>query len=266
MALNSSSPKSGGFWPHWGENKLFALLLAILMVYLIVLTLAHVQKTLREAKLVGVAERQPSTISVSATETASAVPDIATVDVGSTVIAPSAGSAQEQNTERMNKILEAMKVLGIEDKDLKTSSYDVYPQYDYSTGGPAKITGYQASQTLTVKIRESAKVSTVLDKAQELGATNIGSLRFEVDDNTSAEEEARKKAIEKAYAQALEIADAMGAHLGPVVSYSEYAGGGNPMPYMYDAVKLESAAGSAPAIAPGENETSMTVNINYVIR
>jgi hypothetical protein len=165
----------------------------------------------------------------------------------------------------MNALILAVMALGIDAKDIKTSTFDVSPQYDYSNAGPARITGYQAIQNITVRIRDSAKVTPVLDKARELSATNVSGLRFEVDDTTSVEAEARKKAIAKAYAQALSIADAMGARLGAVVSYSEYHNGGpSPIPYMFD-IKAEGMGGAAPVVSAGENETSLTVNINFVL-
>jgi len=264
MAINSSD-RQGSFWPNWEGNKLFTLLLGILLVYGIVFIWTKTRESMYETNHIGVADREPPTISVSATDSASAVPDIATVDIGYTVIADTASKAQTDNSSQMNALILAVKALGIDAKDIKTSTFDVSPQYDYSNAGPARITGYQAIQNITVRIRDSAKVTPVLDKARELSATNVSGLRFEVDDTTSVEAEARKKAIAKAYAQALSIADAMGARLGAVVSYSEYHNGGpSPIPYMFD-IKAEGMGGAAPVVSAGENETSLTVNINFVL-
>jgi uncharacterized protein YggE len=95
----------------------------------------------------------------------------------------------------------------------------------------------------------------VIEKAGDLGATNIGSLRYEADDKTAAEAQAREEAIVRAYEQALSIVDAMGARLGDVVSYAE---SDNPSYYGY---AYESASGATPDIQPGEEEVIMTVYI-----
>jgi uncharacterized protein YggE len=263
MATNSSRERQGSFWPSWEENKLFTVLLAILLAYGIVFLLVKTREATLTANHVGIADRAPATISVTATDSATSVPDIATVDIGSTSLASTSAAALDTNTARMNAITAALKAMGIEDKDIKTTSYDVSPQYTYSPSQPSTISGYQAVQTITVRIRDQKNVSAVLDKARELGATNIGSLRFETDDTTSVEAEARTKAIRKAYAQGQSIARAMGAHLGDVVTYVEYTDD-DKYPYPYPVNQAaDSSAGSAPSISVGENETSMTVNIEF---
>lgn len=264
MAIPSSSrsKSSGGFWPHWHENKLFALLLAILLVYGIVFLGVKIRQTLFETRYVGVGVRQPSTISVSATESMSVTPDLATVDLGVTTSGASANAAQDANTEKTNALLAGLQELGIESKDLKTSYYTVYPQYDYNRS-PAVVVGYEASQTITVRVRNRDLVSSVLEKAGNLGATAISSLRFEVDDEDSVKALVREKAIAKAYEQALSVADTMGARIGGVVSYSETSG--SDVPVYYDSYRAV-GGGSAPDIAQGENEIEMTVYIDFSLQ
>lgn len=257
--MASNKEVGGGFWPQWNENKLFALLLAILLVYGIIFVWCKTRQVMLEANHIGIADRTAPYISVTATDSAMISPDIATVDLGFTINAATAGDAQKQATDKMSALTAALKALGIEDKDLKTSGYNVYPQYDYDQT-PATIAGYEASQTLTVKIREQAKVSEVLSKAGDLGVTNVSSLRFEVDDESTVQAEAREKAIAKAYEQAFEIAKAMDARIIGVVSYSESNGGSYYPGYLY-----AESADMGSAISPGENEVEMTVYIEFAI-
>lgn len=264
--MQKSGGNSGGFWPQWHDNKLFALLLAILLVYVIVLTGAKIQETMLGLRSVGYSDQMPPTISVSATGEASTPNDIATVDIGVTNSASTSEQAQTDNTTKTNAIIAGLKELGIESKDLKTSNYSIYPQYNWDVS-PSVIVGYEANQTITVKIRKSDQVSGVLQRAGALGATNISSLYFESEDDKAAENEARREAIAEAYAQAQDIAKAMNGRIVEVVSYSEYRGG-DYYGYGYGTVYADSGMGGgmAPSIEAGEGEVSMTVNITFSIR
>ena len=259
-----TSPKtrssSAGIWPSWEGNKIYAVLLGILMVYLIVFLGAQIRQTMLAGSREGYADRPAPSISVTATATATVATDIATVDLGITNAAATAAQAQDENTTKMNVIIAGIRELGIEDKDMQTSSYNIYPQYDYNQSPPA-VVGYEASQTLTVKIRNKDLATTVVEKAGDLGATNIGSLRFEADDPTLAEAEARTEAITRAREQAVTIAQAMGARLGRVVSYAESDSPG------YYGYSLDARGGAgAPDLQPGEEEVIMTVYIDYALQ
>jgi hypothetical protein len=237
---------------------LFVVLLGILMAYLIVFLGAKIRETMFVSTNVGFADRPAPSISVTATATTTLASDIATIDLGITNSALTASVAQDDNTTKVNAMLAGLRELGVEDKDIKTSTYTVYPQYDYNQS-PAVVVGYEASQSVTVRIRNKDLVNSVLEKAGDLGATNIGSLRYEADDKTLAEAEAREKAISRAYEQGLTIADAMGARLGDVVSYAE---SDNPSYYGY---AYDSAGSATPDIQPGEEEVVMTVYIDFAI-
>lgn len=252
------------FWPTWHENKLFTVLLAILMVYGIVWVGAGIKKTLREYSHVGFSDLSAPTISVSASGKASVVPDIATTDVTVTKTGATAVDAQNTASATMTTVLAAIKALGIADADIQTSSFNTSEVYDYDVS-PAVITGYQSSQTLTVKIRDTDLIANVLDAGPKNGATSVSSIRYEVDDETATIAEARDEAIAKAKAQAKSIAASMGGRLGRVVSYNE-SQGGSVMPYYG---MMESASKAADSIAPpvevGSEEIEMTVSITYAL-
>ncbi|MFA5946995.1 MAG: SIMPL domain-containing protein [Patescibacteria group bacterium] len=255
---------SGGFWPQWSENKLFALLLAIFLVYGIVYTGVLIRKSLAETNRIGVADRQPPSISVSATDTASVAPDVATVDLGVSNTASTPDKAGFDNASKANAIIAAVKALGVDAKDIQTSNYSVNPSYDYDVS-PARVVGYDANETLTVKIRNTDIAGSVLAKVLSLGATNISGLRYTVEEPAAVEAEARKNAIAKAYEQAAAIATAMHARLGGVISYSEYDNSPSPYPYAFDSMKAMGGAGEAPSLQPGQTEVSKTVQIEFAI-
>lgn len=263
MASSSSS-----FWPAWNDQPVFTVLLALLLLGGVLWAGAGAYKTFRESTHVGYGEQSAPSISVSASGEAVAKNDIATVDIGVTKDAKTATDAQTQATEAMNALTAAMKDLGIPAEDLQTSSYSVYPQYDYDQS-PATIVGYEASETLTVKIRQEDLVSSVLGKAADLGATNIGSLRFEADDDTAATNEARAEAIQKARAQAEATAQAMGATLGDIISYSESTGSDDYpyyRSYASDAMGMGGVMSAAPDVQMGQSDVELTVYVTYSIR
>lgn len=257
---------SSSFWPQWDDQPVFTVLLALFLVTGVFWAGSEAYRSLQEATRVGYGEQAAPSISVNAEGKAVVKNDIATVDVGVTKSAADASEAQNLATEAMNLLTAAMKELGVAEDDLQTSSYYVYPQYDYEESPPT-IVGYEASQTLTVKVRESDVVSAVLGKAAELGATNIGSLRFEADDDSAAEEEARKEAIAEARAQAEATAEAMGATLGDVISYSESRGDmGGYYAYAESSARDLSVDSMAPDVQMGQSEVQLYVYITYGLK
>ncbi len=261
--MASWEKNSSSFWPTWGENKLFTVLLAILMVYSIVWVGAQMKKTMREYSHVGYSDLTAPTISVSASGKASVVPDIATTDVTVMKNAATAADAQSAASATMTTVLAAIKTLGVPDADIQISSFSTSEVYDYDVS-PAIVTGYQSSQTLTVKVRDTNLISSVLDAGPKNGATSVSSIRYEVDDETATINEARNEAIVKAKEQAKSIAASMGGRLGRVVSYNESRGGSVVSYYgIAEAVKVSDSI--APPVEVGSQEIEMTVSITYAL-
>lgn len=218
-----------------------------------------------------------NTITVEGTGKAAAIPNIATIDFSVTETATTVGDAQTAATAKTNAALDALDKLGVDKKDVKTIAYNVYPQYEtiapcYSgicpNRGNPKITGYQVSQTVEVKVRDTAKAGDVLQNLGNLGVQNISGPNFTVDEDDAVKSEARQEAIDNAKAKAKVLASELGVSLGKVVSFNE---NGSPYP-MYDmygkggmgVATAESAP--APSLPTGQNETSVTVTITYEIR
>ncbi len=240
---------------------MFTVLLGIMMVYGIVWMGANIKTAIKESHSVGFSELAAPTISVSATGKSSVVPDIATVDLTVENTASSAVTAQNDASAAMAAVIHAMKNLDIESTDLKTSSFSTSEVYDYDVS-PAVITGYRSSQTLTVKIRNTEIIEAVLDAGPANGATTVSSLRYEVDDETIVQQEARVEAMADAKQQAKQIAEAMGVRLGRVVSYSENVGGGYPMYYGLAGSMMDSAE-TKTTVEVGTEDVELTVYVTY---
>lgn len=198
----------------------------------------------------------------------SVTPDIAKVTLG----IQEEGQVLKQVQDSMNKksktLVDAIEKLGIAERDIKTTSYSVYPQYDY-TAPTQRITGYQASTSYEVTIRDFDKVNQVLVEATNAGANTTGGIGFEVNDETRAKklQEAREEAVAKAKEKAEGLAKAAGISLGKIINIAESLGGNEIRP-MYAATK-DLAGGGAPTpadIEPGETEITVTISLSYEVR
>ena len=214
------------------------------------------------------------TITVEGQGKISAQPDIAKVDVSVVATGKTVKQVTEDGNKKMNAIRDAMKQLGIKVEDMQTSSYDLYPQYDYNTPvdlktgqpKPPAIIGYSLNQTLALKIRDLTKTDDVLDKAIASGSNQVGQLTFDLDDASQIKVQARAEAFKKAKQKAQEMSGAAGVSLGRVVTFSESAGTMYPQVYANFDMKSESAmAVSAPGVEPGTKELLVNVSVTYEI-
>lgn len=204
-------------------------------------------------------------ISVSGEGSVFIKPDIALISVGVTKNNVDFVVAQKDATEVINKTINFLKSKGVEEKDIKTTSYNIYPQYDYIRG-EQKFRGYEVSQNLELKIRNLDSVGEILSGVASSGANMVGSLRFEVDDMKKSKEEARKEAIKEAKEKAKTLSKQLGVRLKKITSYYE-SDGGFSGPIYYDAA-FGGKGGDFPApvsVPTGENEIKIVVTINYEI-
>lgn len=247
-----------GMCGHW-------LVAKMLVIFLIVVSVFYIVKTKNEYR--GYNRTQPATtISVSGEGKEFIKPDIATINIG--VIKQNADLlvAQKEATDVMGRAIATLKGKGIEDKDLKTVSFNIYPQYDY-VRGVQRFRAYEVRQTLEVKIRDLSKIGEILSNLAGVGANEIGSLNFTVDNPKATQEKARAAAIKEAKDKAVALARDLEVRLVKIANYSE--SGGSQPPIFY--AKAEYAMGmggapSAPPIPTGENEVKINVVITYEIK
>lgn len=198
----------------------------------------------------------------------SVTPDIAKVTLGIQESGQILKQVQDNLNKKSKTLVDAIKKQGIDEKDIKTTSYYIYPQYDYTNPNP-RITGYSASTSYEVTIRDFDKVNEILAQATSAGANTAGGIALEVNDETKAKklQEAREKAVAKAKEKAEGLAKAAGISLGKIINISESQGGNEIRP-MY-ATSKDLAAGGAPTpadIQPGETEITVTISLSYEIR
>ena len=206
------------------------------------------------------------TIMVSGEGKVLAKPDIGVVTFSVWRESKDVGTAQADATKATNGIVDYLKGAGVEEKDLKTTSYSISPMYDYTRSGSV-FRGYQIRQSFELKIRDLANVGAHLTKLAQLGANDVGSLRFDIDNAEGLRAEARAKAIADAKSKAKILARSLGVRLDDIVSFSE--GGNYPVPIFYraDAIGMGGAEKSMPPATPtGENEIVVNVSIGFEVR
>lgn len=201
-----------------------------------------------------------------------AIPDIATFSFTISEKGTSVAGVQDGVARLTDATLTEVRALGIPEEDIKTTSYNIYPTYDYGTcyQGPCPaptVTGYQVDNIMEVKVRDTEKVAAVLEALGKKGLWSISGPNFEVDDDEAIRTEARDKAIEQAKAKAKALAKQLGVRLVRVVSFYENSGG-YPMYDSYggDMMATENMSYKAPTLEPGEQETTVSVSITYEIR
>ena len=201
-------------------------------------------------------------LDVSAKGTAKRVPDIALISAGVVTQGADAASAMRENAARMSRVLAALKKAGIDGKDVQTSSVSLSPQYRYADNQVPVITGYQASNQVTVRFRDIGKSGDVLDVLVKEGANQINGPSLVIDHPETAQDEARVSAIQAARARADLYAKATGLHVKRIISIAESEGySGGPMPMM--AMARDGGAEAKTAIMPGEQSVEINVSVTF---
>ncbi len=250
-------------------NTIIKVVLGLLGLFLIV------QAGVAIADAVARHDSIPSnkTINVQGTGEAVGIPDVATFTFTVREKAKDAPAAQNAMSEKANKAIAYLKSEGIDAKDIKTENFQSNPTYAnvscgmYGCPSPA-ITGYEVSETVSVKVREKDKAGNLLKGVIDLKIGEVSGLQFVIDDTDALKAEARANAIEKARIQAEKIADSLGVNLSDVVSYYEDPGF---MPYAEaayggDMMRGEvKSAGTAPTLEAGQSKVRSTVTVTFQI-
>ena len=214
-------------------------------------------------------------VTVTAEGKVFAKPDIATINLGiKTDVKKDAQTAVKEGADKMNNIIDKMKKLGIDEKDIKTTAYSLNPSYVYPRdGGQAQIAGYELYQQISIKIRNLDKIGEVIKESANVGANQIGNVEFTIDDTDALKSMARAEAIKKAKEKAREIEKESGINLGKIVGVYE----GD---YVYPMYESRSAMGAgdmmaksitpevavSPIINPGESEVRLNVTLTYKVK
>jgi uncharacterized protein YggE len=200
-------------------------------------------------------------LSVSAHAEASRVPDIASLSTGVVTQAADANAALKANSAQMSKVVAAIRAAGVAERDVQTSGISIQPQYRYAENQPPVITGYQASNTVNIKVRDIGKLGEVLDALVASGANQVNGPNFEIDQPEAVYDEARQAALKLAQARAAMYAQSLGLRVRRIVSISEGGGFQPPMPMM-KAMAMDARMESAP-VSPGETTLGASLDVVF---
>lgn len=268
--------------------KMLCILAIILSIYFVVKIFSEIKKDsmLGESSV-------PANISFSGHGEVQAVPDIANVYFTISKDAGTVKDAQASVAVIEKKALDFLKAQNVAEKDIKTANASFYPKYEYrqaicppipmgaGTAGvtvspsspyycpPNKqvITGYTASESITVKVRNTDNAGTIMQGLGTTGVSDLSGPNFAIDKEDTLKAQARKLAIDDAKAKAEILAKDLGVRLGKISSFSE--SGNYPIRYASSAMMKDSSAGAVPAAAvipTGENTISSDVTITYEIK
>lgn len=196
-------------------------------------------------------------------------PDVAVVTVGVNVQRDTVEQARNDAATAQQAVIDSLKDNGVADEDIQTVGFSVYPQYNYPPDRPqGEIIGYVVSNVVSAKIRDLDTTGEIIDDATVAGGNDavVQGVSFTIDDPSDLQEQARREAVDKARAQAEQLADAAGVNLGKIISISE-SGGFIPFERGLGGAAFDTAA-QAPVpspIEPGQVEVNISVSVQFAI-
>jgi hypothetical protein len=194
------------------------------------------------------------------------VPDVATIRSGVVTQGATAAAALADNAARMARVLAAIKRAGVQPRDVQTANVSLSPQYRYADGKPPEVTGYQASNTVSIRFRDIARSGAILDALVGEGANQIDGPNLSIDKPEAALDEARNDAVKQARARAELYARAAGLSVARIVSISE-AGqndGGSPPPRVFAMAARDKVATTE--VAAGEADIIVTLSVRFLLK
>jgi uncharacterized protein YggE len=206
-----------------------------------------------------------SRLDISATGEVTRVPDIAVISAGVVSRSATATGALQDAADRMQRVLAALKRAGVQDRDVQTSNISLNPEYRYVENQPPQLTGYTASNQLTIRFRDIRNSGKILDALVSQGANQISGPSLTIDKPEAALDEARARAVAAGRARAELYARSLGMRIVRVVSVSESGGYAVPPPMpMYARAEVAQAADTK--IVPGEQKLQVTLAMTFELQ
>ena len=200
------------------------------------------------------------TITTTGIGSASTTPDQAVINIGVETNADTAAEALSQNNEQVQSLLDALTTAGVARADIQTTNVSLYPRYDQADGATPAVTGYTASNTVQVRVRNLNNLGSLLDASVRAGGNIINSVRFEVSDPSAQLTQARQAAVQDARQKADQLARLVNAQLGGVISITEHSG--QAAPIFQDGL----GGASAVPIEPGSQNIQVIVEVTWLMR
>ena len=205
-------------------------------------------------------------LDINATGEVVRVPDLATISAGVVSRSPTASGAMRDAANRMARVRDALKRAGIADRDIQTSNISLSPNYTYAKDQPPRISGYSASNQVTVRFRDLASTGSILDALVAEGANQISGPNLSIDKPEGALDEARAKAVAIARARAELYAGSLGMRVVRVVSVSESGGYAPPPPMPPMVMMAERSQAADTRIDPGEQKLQVSVSMTFELQ
>lgn len=204
-----------------------------------------------------------TTITLTGKGSVAHAPDIAIISVGVSVEAKTASEAMQQQATQMAGVFAAVKAAGIADRDMQTGNISLNPVYEYPNNARPRLTGYQANNSITIKVRKLDTLGKTLDAVVKGGGNTINGISFSIDEPEKYQNDARIEAVKDAAAKAELYAQAVGYKVKRIVTISEQEFYPQPVPMM--AMRMQDAGGGAPEtqIAAGEVSLEQTVTVLF---
>ncbi len=248
------------------KAKVFKALFVVFVLLAVFLAVQSIN-AIKEYSHIGTIPTSSNAISVSGIGEVFAVPDTAVFSFSVVESGKTVKEAQDKASTKINAVLDAVKKMGVADKDIKTIGYYSNPKYEYTEKIFRQVlVGYEVSQSISIKIRKTDDAGAALTKVGELGASNISGLNFVIDNVDAVQAQARDKAIQDAKAKAEVLAKSLGVKLKKIINFSE--GGNQPVYYAMESKMMGAGVNSAPVtpqIPTGENKVTSSITITYEI-
>ena len=205
-------------------------------------------------------------LDVSAEGRTTRVPDVATIRAGVVTQGADAAAALADNAARMAAVLDALKRAGVAPRDTRTANVSLSPQYRYADNQPPVVTGYQATNSVSIRFRDIARAGAILDALVKQGANQIDGPNLSIDQPDAALDEARADAVKRARARAELYARAAGLSVSRIVSIAESGqnDGSSPQPMMMTNRLMKADASTT--ISPGETDVTITLNVRFLLK
>ncbi len=208
----------------------------------------------------------PTQLSVTGEGKVAAKPDIALLSATVATERSTVSAAQTENTVASDRVMRFLRDTGVEERDVKTTNYSIYPQYYYPENRRPEITGYQVRNSFEIKVRDLAKIDDILGGIVTAGANEVGNVSFIIEDPDKLKAEARKLAIAMAKEKAKTLAGDLRVRLKRIAGFAESDGSfPPPVPYYMKETALGRGGGGdfGPELSGGEQEIRVSVTITY---
>jgi uncharacterized protein YggE len=194
------------------------------------------------------------------------VPDLAIINAGVVTRSPNAAAAIQDNAQRMDQVIAALKRAGVADKDIQTSSINLNAEYRYPDNQPPQLTGYTATNQLSIKFHDIRNSGKILDALVAQGVNQISGPTLTLEHPEDALDEARAKAIAAGRARAELYARSLGMNVVRVVSIGESGGYAPPPPAPPMPMMMARAEAPETKIVPGEQQLRVTLSMIFELR